>query len=69
MIADSGTAIDGCKGSRRGAGVKLGWLGGELSHAVSIQGEAVGVVHEAVEDGVGDGRVPEHRTMPQLLIG
>ena len=37
--------------------VKIGALGGDLSHAVSLEGEAVGVVDEAVEDGVGDGRI------------
>jgi transposase len=26
-------------------------------------------VDDAIEDGVGDGGLPEHRTMPQLLIG
>jgi hypothetical protein len=32
-------------------------LGGDFSHAVSLEDEAVGVVDEAVEDGVGDGGV------------
>jgi hypothetical protein len=35
--------------------VKIGASGGDLSHAVSLESEAVGVVDEAVEDGVGDG--------------
>ena len=29
----------------------------------------MGVMHEAVEDSVGEGRITEHRRMPQLLIG
>ena len=29
----------------------------------------MGVVHEAVEDGVGEGRITEYRRMPQFLIG
>src|SRR5258708_11447977 len=37
--------------------VKIGALRSDLSHAVSIECEAVSVVDEAVEDGVGDGRV------------
>jgi hypothetical protein len=37
--------------------VKFGALRGDLSHAVSIECEAVSVVDEAVEDGVGDGRI------------
>ena len=32
-------------------------MGGDLSHAVSLEGKAVGVVDEAVEDRVGDGGV------------
>jgi hypothetical protein len=32
-------------------------LGGYFSHAVSFEDEAVSVVDEAVEDGVGDGRI------------
>jgi hypothetical protein len=38
-------------------GVKVGALGGDLSHAVSLECEAVGVVDEPVEDGVGDGGI------------
>ena len=37
--------------------VKFGALRGDLSHAVSMECEAVSVVDEAVEDGVGDGRI------------
>jgi hypothetical protein len=32
-------------------------LGGDLAHAVSLQGEALSVVDEPVEDGIGDGWV------------
>jgi transposase len=43
----------------------FGTLGRDLSHAVSLEGEAVGVVDEAVEDGVGDGGVGDD-LMPML---
>jgi hypothetical protein len=36
-------------------------LGSDLSHAVSLECEAVGVVDDAIEDGVGDGGITEHR--------
>src|SRR5258708_35822813 len=39
--------------------VKFGALRSDLSHAVSIECEAVSVVDEAVEDGVGGGRIGE----------
>ena len=32
----------------------------DLAHAVSGHGEAVSVVDEAVEDGVGEGRIADH---------
>jgi len=38
-------------------GVKIGALGGDLSRAVSFEYEAVGVVDDAIEDGVGDGGI------------
>jgi hypothetical protein len=38
-------------------GVKLGALGSDLAHAVSLECEAVSVVDEAVEDSVGDGGI------------
>src|ERR1700682_3126389 len=37
--------------------VKFGALRSDLSHAVSIECEAVSVVDEPVEDGIGDGRI------------
>ena len=41
-------------GSACGGGVKSVAAGSDLAHAVSFQDEAVGVVDEAVEDGVGE---------------
>jgi len=46
-------------GSARGGDVKSVALGGDLSHAFSFQDEAVGVVDEAVEDGVGQRRIAD----------
>jgi hypothetical protein len=37
--------------------VKVGALGSDLSHAVSLEGEAVSVVDEPIKDGICDGRV------------
>src|SRR6266436_3509297 len=37
-------------------GVKSGALGGGLSQAVALERQPVSVVHEPVEDGVGDSR-------------
>ena len=48
--------------------VKFGTLRSDLSHAVSIECEAVSIVDEAVEDGVGDGRITEHCRAPQSSI-
>jgi hypothetical protein len=49
-------------------GVKLGALGGDLAHAVSLECEAVSVVDEPVEHRVGDGGLAEPRRMPSSLI-
>jgi hypothetical protein len=49
--------------------VKFGALRSDLSHAVSIECEAVSVMDEAVEDGVGDGRITVHCRAPQSSIG
>ena len=46
-------------GSGCGGGVKSVALGGELAHAFPFQDEAVGVVDEAVEDGVGQRRIAD----------
>jgi len=37
--------------------VKSGTLGGGLTQTVALERQPVSVVHEPVEDGVGDGRV------------
>ena len=36
--------------------VKSGTFGGSFSHAFALEGEPMGVVHEPIENGVGDGR-------------
>ena len=48
-------------------GVKCGALGGTLAHALASEVEAMGVVHEAVEDGVGNGWIGDH-LVPMLHI-
>ena len=48
-----GGGVGGLMGSACGGDVKPVALGGDLAHAFSFQDEAVGVVDEAVEDGVG----------------
>ena len=52
-------------GSRSGLGVKSGTLGGGFAHALALEGDPVRVVHEAIEDGVGDGRIG-NRVMPVI---
>jgi hypothetical protein len=52
-------------GSEYGGDVKPVALGIELAHAFSFQDEAVGIVDEAVEDGIGQGRVADD-VMPVL---
>ena len=42
-----------------GFGVKVVTLGGGFAQALALEGEPVRVVHEAVEDGVCDGRVAD----------
>jgi hypothetical protein len=37
--------------------VKSGTVGSGFAHALALEGDAVRVVHEAIEDGVGDGRI------------
>ena len=48
-------------------GVKCGALGGTLAHALASEVQAMGIVHEAVKDGVGDGWVGDH-FVPVLYI-
>ena len=38
-------------------------------HALAVEIDPVGVMDQAVEDGVGVGRVTEHRGILQFLIG
>ena len=40
--------------------VKSGAVGGGLAHTLSVQGEPVRIVHEAIEDGIGNGRLWDH---------
>ena len=46
-------------GSGCGCDVKSVALGGELTHAFSFQNEAVGIVDEAIEDGIGQCRIAD----------
>jgi len=48
-------------------GVKWGALGAGFAQALAGESEAMGVVHEAVEDGVGNGRIGDH-IVPMLHI-
>ncbi len=54
-----GSVVGWVKGLGRGQPVKGGLVGADLSHGFSLQVEAVGVVYEAVEDGVGEGEIAE----------
>jgi len=42
-------------------------LGGDLSHAVSPEVEAVCIVNETVENGVGDGWVGDDLVLPHIV--
>jgi hypothetical protein len=44
-------------------------LGGFLAQGIAAQLEPVGIVDEAIQDRVGEGRIAEHREMPLLSIG
>ena len=44
-------------GSCRLVCVKAGLFGGEFSHAISLKDQAMGVMDEPIQDGVGDGRI------------
>jgi hypothetical protein len=35
-------------------------LGGQFSHAVTVQDQAMGVVNEPIEDCASDGRIADH---------
>ena len=45
-----------------------GAAAGDLAHAFSSHVEAVGVVDEAVENGVCEGRIADHRGVPLFRI-
>ena len=45
--------------------VKSGTFGGSFAHALALEGEPVRVVHEPIEDGVGDGRIGD-RLVPVI---
>ena len=64
---DCGQALPStaAKGSWRRADVKPRPFGGPFAHAVAVQDEAMGVVDEPIEDGVGDGRVGD-RLVPVI---
>ena len=54
----------------RWRGQSSGWLdGARASQAMAGEIDPVCVMDDAIEDGVGIGRITEHRRMPQLLIG
>ena len=40
-----------------------------LAQGLAAEVDAVGVVDDAVEDGVGDGRIAEHGKLPLPLMG
>ena len=64
MNADSGSRRR-LHGVMRPVDVKSGALGGGFAHALAVEGEPVRVVHEPVEDGVGDGRIGD-RLVPVI---
>ena len=45
--------------------VKSGTLGGRFSHAFALECQPVRVMHEPIEDGVGDGRIGD-RLVPVI---
>jgi hypothetical protein len=50
-----------------GSGLSAGLTGSP--HALAVQVDPVGVMDQAVEDGVGVGGITEHRGILQFLIG
>ena len=44
-------------------------LGGFLAQGIAAQLEAVGIVDDAIQDRVGQGRIAEHHRLPLLLMG
>jgi hypothetical protein len=60
MIADS-SHVDGFNGSLGVVRVKLAGFFRWFAQRLAIEREAVRGVHEAVEDGIGDCGITEHR--------
>ena len=52
-------------GSRSGLGVKSGTPGGRLAHALALECQPVRVVHEPIENCVGNGRIGD-RLVPMI---
>jgi hypothetical protein len=44
-------------------------LGGRFTEAFAFEREPVSVVHQAIENGIGEGRIAEHRKVPLFLTG
>jgi hypothetical protein len=63
----AGRVADGDIDSGLGRAVKDALFGCELSHAFSCHREPVGVVDEAIENGVGEGGVAEPFMLPSFL--
>ena len=68
MIADS-SPVDGFNGSLGVVRVKLAPLAGFFrwfAQGLAVEREAVCGVHEAIEDGISDCGITEHRVIPQF---
>ena len=63
----AGRVADGDIDSGLGRAVKDALFGCKLSHAFSCHREPVGIVHEAVENGVGERGVADDRAGPGRL--
>jgi transposase len=57
-----------CRGAELWS-ILCGWFRPGPAQAVAGEIDAVRVVHEPVEDGVGVGRIPEPRRLPPFLTG
>ena len=54
-LGDCRRCVAGLRVRDRRRGFCLGHLG--IAHRGTVEGEAVGIVHEAIENGVGEGRL------------
>jgi hypothetical protein len=54
--------VGGMMGSRPCLGVKSGALGGGFSHALALECQPVRVVHEPIEDRIGDSWIGDRLT-------